>query len=281
MVKEQNWTKIITAKKSWWDVDLKGVFEYRDLIGVFVKRDIVSIYKQTVLGPVWFLFGPLFTVFTYTFAFSTIAQIPTDGIPAPVFYLAGTTLWNYFQSCFNGVSSTFRGNANIFGKVYFPRLVTPISMMISNLMKLGIQLVVFILFCIYYSFQGKVDVSLNVLFFPVVIIVLGGIAMGLGLIVSSVTTKYRDVSQLLGVFMMLLMYASPIIYPSSSVPEMLKPYLMYNPISPLIDFFRFSFTGAGGYSIYGLLYSFCFAIVVLFFGVLLFSRAEKDFMDTV
>ena len=249
MSKEQSWTKVITAKKSWWDIDLKGVFEYRDLISVFVKRDIVSIYKQTVLGPVWFLFGPLFTVFTYTFAFSKIAQIPTDGIPAPVFYLAGTTLWNYFQACFSGVSSTFRGNANVFGKVYFPRLVTPISMMISNLLKLGIQLIVFLSFCFYYFHQGKVDMSFSLFFFPFIILILGGIAMGLGLIVSSITTKYRDVSQLLGVFMMLLMYASPIIYPSSSVPELLKPYLMYNPISPLIDFFRFSFTGAGGYSI--------------------------------
>jgi len=281
MSEEQNWTKNITAKKSWWDVDLKGVFEYRDLIGVFVKRDIVSIYKQTILGPVWFLFGPLFTVFTYTFAFSTIAQIPTDGIPAPVFYLAGTTLWNYFQACFNGVGSTFRGNANIFGKVYFPRLVTPISMMISNLLKLGIQLVVFLAFCLYYSFEGKVTMSYNLLFFPVIILILGGIAMGLGLIVSSITTKYRDVSQLLGVFMMLLMYASPIIYPSSSVPALLKPYLVFNPISPLIDFFRFSFTGAGDFSLNGLLYSSSFSVVVLFFGIILFTRAEKDFMDTV
>lgn len=280
-IERDNWTTEISAKQSWWDIDVKGVWEYRELIAVFVKRDIVSIYKQTILGPVWFLFGPLFTVFTYTFAFNTIAKIPTDGIPAPVFYLAGTVLWNYFQACFNGVSMTLKSNANIYGKVYFPRLVVPISVLFSNLLKLGLQLVVFLIFCFYYSHKGQISFSLDLSLFPILVLIMGLLAMGWGLIVSALSTKYRDLTNLLGVFLMLLMYASPIIYPSSSVPAILKPYLVYNPISPLIDCFRYAFTGAGSYDLNLLFYSLSVALLSLFVGVVLFSKAEKNFVDTV
>lgn len=277
-----NWTTIITSKRALLDVDLKGLWEYRELIAVFVKRDIVSIYKQTVLGPIWFLFGPLFTVFTYTFAFNTIAKIPTDGIPAPVFYLAGTVLWNYFQACFNGVSMTLKSNANIFGKVYFPRLVTPISILFSNLLKFSLQFIVFLCFIFYYNSNcNTLSFSIEVLLLPLMIFILGMLAMGWGLIISAFSTKYRDLTNLIGVFLMLLMYASPIIYPSSSVPAVLKPYLVYNPISPLIDCFRYAFTGAGSYSLNLFLYSFFISLFSLFIGVVLFNKAERNFVDTV
>ena len=223
MEDSNNWTKVISSKQKWFDFELKELWSYRDLTWIFVRRDIVSIYKQTILGPLWFLFGPLFTVFTYTFAFSTIADIPTDGIPAPVFYLAGTTLWNYFQACFNGVSNTFRSNVSVFGKVYFPRLVSPISLVISNLLKLGIQFITFLIFCLYYSFEDSIKMNQYVLLFPFIVLVIGFMSLGLGLIVSSFTVKYRDLNQIIGVFITLLMYATPIIYPTSSVPEVLKP----------------------------------------------------------
>jgi len=278
---KENWTTVISSKKKWFNVNLNEIIAYKDLIFVLVKRDIVSIYKQTVLGPVWFLFGPLFTVFTYTFAFSTIANISTDGIPAPVFYLAGTILWSYFQACFGGAANTFNANANIFGKVYFPRLIPAISLVFSNLLKLGLQFIVFVLFCVFYTKQGLIHPNMFVFFFPVLIIIMAIMGLGVGLILSSMTVKYRDVNQLIGPFMMLLMYASPIIYPSSSVPTILKPYLSLNPIVPIIDAFRYAFTGAGQFSFNGLLYSFVFSLIALFIGVLFFNRVEKNFIDSI
>lgn len=279
-VDSEHWSKIISSKKGLFDVNLKELFEYRDLIFVLVKRDIVSIYKQTVLGPVWFLFGPLFTVFTYTFAFGTIAKISTEGIPAPVFYLSGTILWNYFQACFNGASNTFNSNANIFGKVFFPRLIPSLSLIISNLLKLGLQFLVFLLFCFYYFSSGSISMNAYVFIFPFLILVMAVMALGIGLIISSLTVKYRDVNQLIGAFMMLLMYASPIIYPSSSVPTILKPYLLLNPIVPIIDTFRYAFTGAGVPDLAGLIYSLLFSLIVLLIGVLFFNKVEKNFIDS-
>lgn len=278
---ENNWSKVITSKNKWLDFNIIELFEYRDLIFVLVKRDIVSIYKQTVLGPIWFLFGPLFTVFTYTFAFGTIAQISTDGVPAPVFYLSGTILWNYFQSCFNGASSTFASNANIFGKVYFPRMIPSISLVFSNLLKLLLQFIVFVIFCFYYFDKGEITVNYYVLMFPLLVALMAIMALGIGLIISSFTVKYRDVNQLIGAFLMLLMYSSPIIYPSSSVPNLLKPYLSLNPIVPIIDTFRYGFTGAGSPNLYGLVYSLIFSAVVLIFGVLVFNKVEKNFIDSI
>ena len=276
-----NWSKVITSKSKWFDLNLKELFEYRDLIFVLVKRDIVSIYKQTVLGPVWFLFGPLFTVFTYTFAFGTIAQISTDGVPAPVFYLSGTILWNYFQSCFNGASQTFASNANIFGKVYFPRMIPSISLVFSNLLKLLLQFIVFLIFCFYYFNKGEISMNYYVLIFPFLVILMAIMALGIGLIISSMTVKYRDVKQLIGAFFMLLMYSSPIIYPSSSVPDMLKPYISLNPIVPIIDTFRYAFTGAGHPNLYGLVYSLIFSVLVFVFGMLIFNKVEKNFIDSI
>ena len=279
----EQWSTIITPKNKWYKINLKEIWDYRDLITIFVKRDIISIYKQTILGPIWFLLGPLFTVFTYTFLFTEIAHLSTDGLPGPLFYLGGTTLWNYFQACFNGASTTFSANAGIFGKVYFPRLVTPISLTISNLLKLGFQFLTYIVFLIFYfKTQPSLIFHYELLFtIPFIILVLAMIAMGSGIIVSSLTSKYRDLSMVVGIGITLLMYATPIMYPMSAIPEIYKPYLYLNPISPLIEAFRFVFTGTGTFTIFQLLYSVIFSFIVLIVGIFVFNRTEKTFMDTV
>lgn len=275
------WTEIIEPKTLWYDVNLKELWEYRDLILIFVMRDMKALYKQTILGPVWFFMGPIFTVITYTFVFNKIARISTDGVPAPLFYLAGTTLWNYFQTCFNATSGTFVSNAGIFGKVYFPRLATPISVVLSNLMKFSIQMLMFLCFWGYYLWQGKVNPNAAILLFPLLVFLMAGISLGLGIIISSLTTKYRDFSYFIGFGVTMLMYASPVIYPSSSIPEMYVPFLIWNPIAPIIEAFRYGFTGAGLLSVGGLIYSTIFMIVTLTIGVVIFKKVEKTFMDTV
>ncbi|MBP6754836.1 MAG: ABC transporter permease [Bacteroidia bacterium] len=283
MMEQKNWTTIIIPNSKWYHLNIREIWEYRDLISIFVKRDIISIYKQTILGPLWFLLGPLFTVFTYTFLFSEVAHLSTDGLPGPLFYLGGTTLWNYFQACFNGASSTFSANAGIFGKVYFPRLVTPISLTISNLLKLSFQFLTYIGFLIYY-FQSNETLSFHfelLFLIPLVILVLAMIAMGTGIIVSSFTSKYRDLSMVVGIGITLLMYATPIMYPVSAIPELYKPYLYLNPISPLIESFRYVFTGTGTFTLFQLCYSFMFGFMVLLIGIFVFNRTEKTFMDTV
>ena len=282
-MQETTWSSIITPKSKWYKINLKEIWEYRDLIAIFVKRDIISIYKQTILGPIWFLLGPLFTVFTYTFLFSEVAHLSTDGLPGPLFYLGGTTLWNYFQACFNGASSTFSANAGIFGKVYFPRLVTPISLMISNLLKLSFQFLTYIGFLIFY-YQKVTNLKFHyehIYMIPLVILILAMIAMGAGIMVSSLTSKYRDLTMVVGIGMTLLMYATPIMYPVSAIPALYKPYLHLNPISPLIEIFRYVFTGTGVFNLFDLLYSFIFAIIIFVLGILIFNRTEKTFMDTI
>jgi lipopolysaccharide transport system permease protein len=283
MKSDSEWSTIITPKVKWFSLNLKEIWEYRDLIWIFVRRDIVAIYKQTVLGPVWFMLGPLFTVFTYTFLFSEVAHLSTDGLPGPLFYLAGTTLWNYFNSCFNGASVTFSQNAGIFGKVYFPRLVSPISMVISNLLKLLIQMFTYVCFLVYYMVQPNSIIHLNyhLILIPLVVLILGGISMGIGIIVSSFTTKYRDLSMVVGVFMTLLMYATPIMYPISAIPDMYKPFLALNPISPMVETFRYAFTGTGYFTWFSFGYSFLFMCISLIVGIFVFNKTEKTFMDTV
>jgi lipopolysaccharide transport system permease protein len=280
-IENNEWSLVISPKSKWFDFNLREIWEYKDLIAIFVRRDIISVYKQTVLGPAWFLLGPIFTVITYVFVFSEIANISTDGIPAPLFYLAGTTLWNYFSTCFNSTSSTFLTNAAVFGKVYFPRLVSPISVIISNLLKFFIQFIMFIGFWVYYFVNGQIEPNLTILFFPLLIILMGGIALGVGIIFSSLTTKYRDLSYFITFGISLMMYATPIIYPSSAIPEKFSWFLKINPIAPIIETFRYGFTGEGSHSIFGLIYSFSFMLLVLFLGIIIFNRTEKTFMDTV
>jgi lipopolysaccharide transport system permease protein len=229
------------------------------------------------------MLGPLFTVFTYTFLFSEVAHLSTDGLPGPLFYLGGTTLWNYFQACFNGASNTFSANAGVFGKVYFPRLVTPISLILSNLLKLILQLLTYICFLIYYYNKSTIlNFHFELLFLvPLVIFILAIIAMGSGLLISSLTSKYRDLNMVVGIGIALLMYATPIMYPVSAIPDFYKDYLHLNPISPLIEIFRFVFTGTGVFTWLQICYSFGFGLVVLLLGIFVFHRTEKTFMDTV
>jgi lipopolysaccharide transport system permease protein len=278
---KETWTEVIQPKKSVFQLNLSEIWNYRDLIWIFVRRDIVSVYKQTVLGPLWFFLGPIFTVFTFVFVFNQIAKISTDNIPAPLFYLAGTTLWNYFQACITGTSSTFISNANIFGKVYFPRLVSPISMVISNLLKFGIQLLMFLCFWFYYLAQGTIHPNAYIALLPLLVLLMGGMALGVGIIISSLTTKYRDLSYFIGFGITLIMYATPVIYPVSAIPEMYKPFVIYNPIAPIIETFRYGFTGSGYFSWNGLIYSSVFTLFVLLIGTVLFNKIERTFMDTV
>lgn len=275
------WTEVISPKRSLLHIGFKEVWQYRDLIGIFVRRDIVSSYKQTILGPIWLFLGPVFTTFIYIFVFNNIASISTDNIPAPLFYLAGITIWNYFQSCLGGTSSTFTANAAIFGKVYFPRLVSPIATVISNLYRFLIQLALFLCCWMYYAFSEMVQPNIYLLLMPVILILMGIMALGLGIIISSLTTKYRDLSFFISFGVTLLMYATPVIYPVSAIPEAYKKFVLYNPVSPLIEAFRYGFTGSGTFSWNGMLYSTVFSVSALIIGVILFNRIEKNFADTV
>ena len=250
---------------------------------IFVRRDIVAVYKQTVLGPLWFFLAPLFTVVAYTFVFGSIAGMSTDGIPAPVFYLGGTTLWGYFQTCFTATSNTFTSNAAIFGKVYFPRMVAPISIVLSSLFKFAIQLLMFLAFIGYYMFFTDADIHFTnwIFVFPLLVVMMGGMSLGIGIILSALTTKYRDLKNFIGFGITLLMYASPVIYPVSAVPETYSWFTKYNPIAPLLEAFRLGFTGSGTVGVVDLLYSGAFVVVLLMIGTIIFHRVERTFMDTV
>jgi lipopolysaccharide transport system permease protein len=280
---EGQWDLVIGPKDKWYDLRLAELWDYRDLILIFVKRDFVSAYKQTVLGPLWFFLSPLFTVIMFTFVFSGIAGISTDGIPAPVFYLSGTTLWNYFSACFTGTSTTFVANAGMFGKVYFPRLASPIATVLSNLFKFGVQMLMFLSLLFYYMMQegSTLHFTPYLALFPLLVITMGGLALGVGIIISSFTTKYRDLTYFISFGVSLLMYATPVIYPVSAIPESYKWFVAFNPLAPLIELFRLGFTGTGTVNMAGLLYSGVFTVVVLLIGTVLFHRTEKTFMDTV
>lgn len=281
--KNEGWTEVIESKRSLLDVNLKELWRYRDLIMLFVRRDFVSVYKQTVLGPLWLFIQPLFTTITFYFVFSKIAKIPTDNVDPILFYLSGITLWNYFSDCFSKTSNTFVANAGIFGKVYFPRLATPISIVISSLIKLGIQVLLFAGIALYRVYFHGAQISINetILFLPILIILMAIMGLGLGIIFSALTTKYRDLSFLLTFGIQLLMYATPIIYPLSYTSGKLHKILSYNPLTPIIENFRYAFFGIGQLDIQGLIYTSVFSITVLILGVIIFNRVEKNFMDTV
>ena len=273
----------IEPKKKWLDVDIKGLWRYRDLYLMYIKRDIVTQYKQTILGPLWYLIQPLMTTIMYMFVFAKLAGIPTDGIPQPLFYMAGITLWNYFSTCFTSCSSVFAANSGVFGKVYFPRLVVPLSSCTSNLIRMAIQLLMFVMIYIYYVASGKfeVNISWSLLLFPLLILMVGLHAMSWGLLISSWTTKYRDLNFLIAFGVQLLMYATPVIYPISFTPEAYRSLLEVNPLTPIFEAFKYSCLGAGTFDGSGLLYSLCFLCVTMFFAVIIFNRTEQRFMDTV
>lgn len=273
----------IEPKKKWLDVDLRGLWRYRDLYYMYIKRDIVTQYKQTILGPLWYIIQPLLTTIMYMFVFGGLAGISTDGIPQPLFYMAGITMWNYFSTCFTSCSEVFSHNANVFGKVYFPRLVVPLSSCTSNLIRMLIQLLMFIAIYIYYiaTDQFAASLSLSVLLFPLFILMTGLHAMSWGLLFSSWTTKYRDLKFLISFGIQLFMYATPVIYPLSFAPERYRFILELNPLTPIFEAFKYSCLGSGTFSLLGILYSLIFLCVTMFFSVIIFNRTEQRFMDTV
>ena len=282
LINDDEWTLIIKPKTSWFNLNLKELWHYKDLLMLFVKRDFISLYKQTILGPLWYFIQPILTAVTYSIMFGKIANISTAGLPKLVFYLSGITIWNYFAECLNKTSNTFISNSNIFGKVYFPRLIVPLSIIISNMITFFIQLLLFIAFLLYYYSKGSpIHPSKYIFLLPLLILILAGFGLGVGIIISSLTTKYRDLRFLITFGVQLLMYASPIIYPLSATGK-LKFYILLNPLSSVIETFRYMFTGGiGEYHWHYLLYSFIFMIIVLTIGVILFNKVEKSFMDTV
>lgn len=280
-----DWLFEITPKNRFFSLNLKEIWQYRDLLFLFVKRDVITVYKQTVLGPLWYLIQPLFTSITFTIIFNNVAGINTGNVPPFLFNLAGITVWNYFTACLNGTSDTFKANAGIFGKVYFPRIITPLSVVISNLIKFGIQFFIFIAFYCYYAIQGR-DLSFNslVLFFPVLILIMGILGLGLGMLISSMVTKYRDFSYLIGFGIQLLMYLSAVMYPMDLIKQKLPNYgwiVTYNPLAYIIETSRYMLLNVGEISILGLCYTVTITIVVFFIGLLVFNKTEKSFIDTV
>ncbi len=279
---ENEWTEVIQPSSGLFNLRLKEVWQYRDLLMMFVRRDFVATYKQTILGPLWFFIQPLLTTLTFMVVFGTIAGISTDGIPMMVFYMSGITLWNYFAECLNKTSTVFRDNAGIFGKVYFPRLVMPLSIVVSNLVRLGIQMILFLGIWVYYLVQGnQLHPNLFLLLIPYLIFLMAVIGLGAGMLISALTTKYRDLVFLLSFGVQLLMYATPVIYSMSSLPAKYALLIKANPLSAIVETFRYAFTGSGFFSWYSLAYSSVWAFVLLALGTLVFNKVEKSFMDTV
>lgn len=276
------WTTVIKPKARLFDLNIKEIWNYKDLIWMFVKRDFATLYKQTILGPLWIIINPLLTTIIFTVVFGGIANIPTDGIPQFVFYMAGNTLWGYFSGCITKTSATFTGNAAVFGKVYFPRMATPISTVISGLVSFLIQFMIFLGFIIYYVAQGDlVQPNLVMLLTPMLLIQTAMLGMGCGVIISALTTKYRDLGILVTFGVQLWMYATPIVYPVSQIPEKYRTLLMLNPMAPIIEIYRYGFLGSGYFPVGYLGISLGITIIIFFVGIIMFNRVEKTFMDTV
>ena len=278
---QQQWTETIESDHSLLSLNLKEVWHYKDLVYMFVKRDFVSSFKQTVLGPIWFFINPIFTTLVYLIVFGNIANLPTDGAPKILFYLAGVTLWNYFSSSLTSTSNVFVGNASIFGKVYFPRLVMPLSIVISNLIRFGVQMLLFLLFFFYYLFKGEVQPNLWILATPFLILLMAAFALGVGMIFSSLTTKYRDLQMLLSFGVSLYMYATPVIYPVSALPKTIQSYALWNPLTGIFECFKYAWLGVGDFNPIMLVYATILIFAILAIGTIIFNKVEKSFMDTV
>lgn len=278
----QSWDLIIEGKSSLFDFSLRDVWRYRDLLWILVKRDFVSFYKQTVLGPLWFFIQPIFTTLVFTFIFGNLAGISTGKIPQPLFFLAGITAWNYFADCLLKTSTVFKDNANIFGKVYFPRIIMPLSIVVSNLVRFGVQFLLLIGVYAYYLIQGQMPLpGIQILLFPVLVILMAMLGLGLGLIITALTTKYRDLAFLVQFGVQLLMYATTVAYPLTAAPEKYRSIIELNPMTGIIEFFRFSLLGDGSVSLNQFLYSACASLILLIMGVIIFNRTEKSFVDTI
>jgi lipopolysaccharide transport system permease protein len=280
---ENYWTEEITAKSGWLSLQLNELWRYRDLILLFVNRDFISVYKQTILGPVWFFLQPLLTTLTYGIIFGNIAQLSTDGLPKILFYMSGVVTWQYFSSCLNKTSGTFINNAGIFGKVYFPRLVIPIANVIGALISFLIQFSFFVLLMLYYKFVENANIHPNayILLTPLLLLLMALLGLSIGIIISSLTIKYRDLNFLVAFGVQLLMFATPVIYPLSVVKGRYRELLYLNPLTEVIEIFRYGFLGAGTININHLIYSFVFTFILLVISIIIFNRVEKTFMDTV
>ena len=281
---QEKWTTEIRPKDKLLSVDFKEIWQYRDLMMLFVKRNIITQYKQTILGPLWYVIQPMMTTVMYMVVFGGIAKISTDGLPQPLFYLAGISFWQYFADCLTKTSNTFVNNAGIFGKVYFPRLVTPLSDVISNLVRFGIQFALFLIVYLYYFIftDANIQPNLYALLFPILVVMLAGLALGFGILFSSMTTKYRDLQLLLGFFVSLWMYATPVIYPLSTITnDTLRMVMQLNPLTGIVEFFKYGMLGVGNHEWWMLGYSFGFMVVLLAIGIVVFNKVQKSFMDTV
>jgi len=278
---EEPWDLVIRPHASILSVDLKDIWQYRDLLYLFTRRDIVAFYKQTLLGPLWFFIQPIFTTLIYVLVFGQIAKLSTDGAPQIVFYLCGITFWNYFSECFNKTATVFRDNASLFGKVYFPRIITPLSIVLSNLTRFAIQFCLFLACLGWFFSTGEVQPNAAAFLLPLILLIMVAIGLACGMFFSALTTKYRDMVHLLQFGVQLLMYATPIIYPSSQMPPKVAAVLSWNPLAPLFEATRFGFLGKGEFSLVGIVYSAVFAVLSLFVAIAVFNRVERTFMDTV
>ncbi len=278
----KEWDLVIEPQSSLLQLNLKDVWRYRDLLWLLVKRDFVSFYKQTILGPLWFFIQPLFTTIIFTFIFGNLAGLSTDGLPQPLFYMAGITAWNYFADCLTKTSTVFRDNANIFGKVYFPRLIMPLSIVVSNLVRFGVQMLLFFMMLGYYAYTGaNFHLNAYVLLFPILVLLMALLGLGLGLIITALTTKYRDLAFLITFGVQLMMYATTVIYPLSAAPAAYKWVIELNPMTGIIEAFRYGFLGEGSLTFQTLGYSIAFTLIALVLGVIIFNKTEKTFVDTV
>lgn len=279
---QQDWDLVIEGKSSLFDLKLKDVWRYRDLLVMFVKRDFISSYKQTILGPLWFFIQPLFTTITFTFVFGNLAGLSSDDIPKPLFYMAGITAWGYFSECLNKTSAVFSANAGIFGKVYFPRLIMPLTIVVSNLMRFGIQLLMFFILMGYFYFHnGNFQITWAITLFPILIILMAFLGLGIGMIITAMTTKYKDLQFLIQFGVSLLMYATPVIYPLSAAPEKYKKWIELNPMTSIIETFRYAFLGRGEFSAWSLGYTTIVTGVIVLVGIIFFNRTERTFIDTI
>jgi len=279
---EEHWSMEIRPKTGWLDINIRDLWRYRDLILLLVRRDFVAIYKQTILGPIWFFLQPLFTTIVFTVIFGNIAKIPTDGIPPILFYMSGIVAWTYFSGCMTKTSNTFIDNAGIFGKVYFPRLVVPISVVISNLLMFAIQFSLFLIFLAYYNLIGSsIQPTIWILTIPLLLVQMAALGLGMGILISSLTTKYRDLIFVLGFGVQLWMYATPVVYPLSQIPEKWQWIFVLNPMTAIIETFRVAFIGSGSIQPWILGVSIGMTMIIFIVGILLFNRVEKTFMDTV
>jgi len=278
----KKWDLIIEPKRQLLDLRLGELWKYRDLIALFVRRDFVAAYKQTILGPLWYLIQPLLTTIIFTFIFGQVASLPTDGLPQFLFYMSGNILWAYFADCLTKTSNTFVANTNLFGKVYFPRMAVPVSILISNLITFAMQFIFFLLFVGFFALRGsEIHPNLWILAFPILLLIMAGLGLGLGILISAMTTKYRDLRFLVSFGVTLLMYATPVIYPASSVPAQYQTIIHLNPVTSIIETFRYGFLGSGTVNPWGLVYSFVFMVVIVVIGSIVFNRVEATFMDTI